>query len=73
MSCGHSFTWMSVIPPTHCPICGACLNCGSPRGRRPARQPRLPLPWPNPLPNPYYPYGPFCTTTNETNVTNDNS
>ena len=57
--CGHSFTYHSVIPPTHCPICGACLGCGSPR-------PAYPRPWgpywqrvapaPNTVPNlPIYP------------------
>jgi hypothetical protein len=23
--CNHSFTWLGVIPPTHCTICGAPL------------------------------------------------
>lgn len=24
--CNHSFSWMSIIPPTHCPICGMYLG-----------------------------------------------
>jgi len=29
MSCGHTFAYWSVIPPTHCYVCGASLNAGS--------------------------------------------
>lgn len=46
-NCSHSFFYHSVIPPTHCPICGACLNCGAP------------APW---RPRPYRPYEPWVTS-----------
>lgn len=33
--CNHAFPYWSVIPPTHCPVCGAdlrpkCGGCGRP-------------------------------------------
>lgn len=50
--CSHTFPYWSVIPPTHCPYCGACLACGAPRLAAPS-WPYQPLPY----------YGPFYTTT----------
>lgn len=66
-SCNHTFAYWSVIPPSHCPRCGACLTCGSPR------HPIMPhpSPWPYPL-TPWWQTGPTCTTTT-TNVTSDTS
>jgi hypothetical protein len=46
MNCNHTFAWYSVIPPTHCPNCGACLSCG-----------QHPYPQPTP-PHPHYPFWP---------------
>lgn len=57
--CNHTFTYWSVVPPTHCPICGACLGCGSPAPLQPHPQPvhpYVPPRWP-------YPGRPIYTTT----------
>jgi hypothetical protein len=24
--CAHTFPYWSVVPPSHCPVCGACLH-----------------------------------------------
>jgi len=45
---GCSFTYHSVIPPTHCPYCGRCLGCGGPA-------PVYPSPY-RPYPTPYQPW-----------------
>jgi hypothetical protein len=58
MNCGHTFAWHSVLPPSHCPVCGACLHCHAPR---PAPVMPYPTPyWPRPLP---WWQGPFYSTT----------
>lgn len=49
-NCSHTFAWHSVMPPSHCPHCGACLHCGAPT--------MAPRPWPTPYYPPYRPYGP---------------
>lgn len=66
--CNHTFAWHSVIPPSHCPVCGACLHCGSPRPLPVAPYPR---PWPHTPTSPqWWQTGPFYTTTVHTsNVT----
>lgn len=49
MNCNHTFVYHSVVPPSRCPLCGACLGCGS----RP--QPPVPPPhWVQPWFRPYY-------------------
>lgn len=67
MSCGHSFTYHSVIPPSHCPICGACLMRPY---HPPPYYPSYPH-WPY-WQQPYWqrPYGPFwnVSTTTGTNT-----
>lgn len=44
--CNHTFPYWSVIPPTHCPVCGACLA------------PPPPPPPPCPYHPPVYPWWP---------------
>lgn len=48
-----TFTYHSVVPPTHCPYCGRCLGCGGP-APVPVRPwtPTSPYPWQVPT----YPY-----------------
>lgn len=60
--CNHSFTYHSVVPPTHCPICGSCLGCGGrtapmyPRPWGPYWQPSMPS-----FPTPNFPLYPTVT------------
>lgn len=65
MSCptNCSFTWMGVIPPSHCPHCGRCLGCGAPYLRPPYVQPIAPNPFRWPYNNSQsQPYTVFLTT-----------
>lgn len=69
-ACSHTFAWHSVMPPTHCPVCGACLSCGA------RTAPVMPSPWPAPYyppprPWPYYQgpiYGTSVGITTSTNT-----
>lgn len=49
-TCSHTFAYWSVVPPTHCPHCGACLHCGTAPS-----QPAPITPWPTVRPSgPYW-------------------
>lgn len=64
-SCGHTFAWNSVLPPSHCPVCGACLHCHAPRP-----VPVMPYPSPPIYPRPWpYGYGPYYSTICSSNTT----
>lgn len=62
--CGHTFSWNGIIPPSHCPLCGAPLQaapCPYPAPHVPTAPPVYPRPW-----GPWYPpYRPPYYTSNQ--------
>lgn len=66
-NCSHTFAYWSVVPPSHCPRCGACLGCGSgpvPVAPYPGPWPYTPTRWPQ-----WWQTGPIYTTTVHTSNT----